>query len=327
MCIRDSREAARKDAFSQALIQLGAGIAGGDLSKGIAKAGDAVSKITGRAADLDRALKLSQLRGGPEREAKQLQREIDITKSQLEAAIWEDRLKDAEKLDPSSFIKEFTPESIQVFMDSGANDYSLLEPIVKEDSLWAKPVLNKFTPESIKIFTDQGGTDYSLLVPIIEGGKVTPKQREVASYAQQVIDANNTMEDLYSTEGFGIGVWQKVTGLGAVPRGWKEENLQVFNQAKKAFINSWLRRTSGAAITEGEMVEADAQFFPQFGEDPETIRKKTRNRLVVEAGLISESDSALGDLQVILNDLMEDTFESDLEKYKKTANALLGNGQ
>ena len=76
----------RRQAMSNALIQLGAGIAGGDVSKGIAAAGQAATAGTQDARDLDMRRRLSEYEAGREdlrREAedKQFDRRMSLEES------------------------------------------------------------------------------------------------------------------------------------------------------------------------------------------------------------------------------------------------------
>lgn len=54
--------------------------------------------------------------------------------------------------------------------------------------------------------------------------------------------------------------------------------FQKFDQAKRDFVNSVLRRESGAAISQSEFDNAEKQYFPQPGDSKERIAEKQRNR-------------------------------------------------
>jgi len=58
-----------------------------------------------------------------------------------------------------------------------------------------------------------------------------------------------------------------------------------FDQAKRDFINATLRRESGAAIAASEFDNAEKQYFPQPGDDPQTIEQKKRNRQIAIKGI------------------------------------------
>ena len=83
--LEKSQEKAGKTMWSQALIQLGAGIAGGNVSEGLKNAGDALMVLQDKHDTLTQTLELAQLRGASEAEAEELQRLITITAAQLGA--------------------------------------------------------------------------------------------------------------------------------------------------------------------------------------------------------------------------------------------------
>ena len=58
-----------------------------------------------------------------------------------------------------------------------------------------------------------------------------------------------------------------------------------YEQAQRDFINATLRRESGAVIGESEFTSARAQYFPQVGDDPQTIAQKRANRNNVRASI------------------------------------------
>jgi hypothetical protein len=61
----------------------------------------------------------------------------------------------------------------------------------------------------------------------------------------------------------------------------QSKEIQSYQQAARNFINSVLRRESGAAISEGEFDSARKQYLPTPGDTPETLAQKAQNRQVV----------------------------------------------
>ena len=53
---------------------------------------------------------------------------------------------------------------------------------------------------------------------------------------------------------------------------------RLYANNKRTFINSTLRRESGANITESEFVSANLQYFPQPGDSPAEVEQKRKNR-------------------------------------------------
>jgi hypothetical protein len=75
----------------------------------------------------------------------------------------------------------------------------------------------------------------------------------------------------------------------------KSSLFQQQEQAERNFINSILRRESGAAISPSEFDNARKQYFPQPGDSPEVLAQKKANRTTSLQGLIIGSGSALSE--------------------------------
>lgn len=89
--IKANQEKSSKDSMSRAYINLGVGIARGDIASGFEKAGQAVADVQDRQSELNQALELAQRGALTEAETSKLTRDIGITKYQL------DTLQDIEK--------------------------------------------------------------------------------------------------------------------------------------------------------------------------------------------------------------------------------------
>ena len=83
-------------------------------------------------------------------------------------------------------------------------------------------------------------------------------------YSQLAIDAARKVEDL---PGVGTGAYALLS----------PESKQAL-QAQRNFINAVLRQESGAAIAPSEFTNAQKQYFPQPGDDKETLKQKSDNR-------------------------------------------------
>jgi len=77
---------------------------------------------------------------------------------------------------------------------------------------------------------------------------------------------------------------------GRLPGG--EQSLQQ-EQAERNFVNSTLRRESGAAIAESEFANAEKQYFPRSGDSPKVVAQKKRNRQIVIDGMKREAGPTL----------------------------------
>lgn len=88
----------------------------------------------------------------------------------------------------------------------------------------------------------------------------------------------------------------RATATGAVDA--KAPGLLMSGQAKKIdqaernFVNSILRRESGAAISSSEFENAEKQYFPRVGDPPDVIKQKAQNRAQAILGLQAASNEA-----------------------------------
>lgn len=72
----------------------------------------------------------------------------------------------------------------------------------------------------------------------------------------------------------------------------QSKEIVQYDQASRNFINSVLRRESGAAISASEFTEARKQYLPVPGDDPATLKQKAQNRAVVRENFTRGAGSA-----------------------------------
>lgn len=82
-------------------------------------------------------------------------------------------------------------------------------------------------------------------------------------------------------------------GAGFVPRGLQSDARQVFDQATRNMINAFLRRESGATISDEEFDNARQQYIPQPGDDEAVLAVKRDNRNAMVASLRTEAGDNL----------------------------------
>lgn len=136
-----------------------------------------------------------------------------------------------------------------------------------------------------------------------KGEKLTDGQRKAATFAERMREGDidylkNREENEYDEEGYlqnartwvGDALGNVNKTLGGAVRG---EGYQRAEQAKKAFINAYLRKESGATISPTEFERYDEEFFPQPGDDPDTIEQKNRARQRVIASMEQEAGNAI----------------------------------
>jgi hypothetical protein len=119
--------------------------------------------------------------------------------------------------------------------------------------------------------------------PFSYGGKMNEAQSKDSGYANRMFRSEQILRDPSIIEAAKSYPQAAIEGLPRfVPEAAKNylhsNEYQKFDQAKRDFVNSVLRRESGAAISESEFRNAEKQYFPQPGDSPERIVEKQRNR-------------------------------------------------
>lgn len=137
---------------------------------------------------------------------------------------------------------------------------------------------------------------------------ITESQANANLYASRAVEANRILADL---EKGGVKDSGRINqalsqapfvggGLAAINNalpgvlGGPSGNQQRYGQAKRDFINAVLRKESGAVISQSEFDNADKQYFPQIGDEPEVIAQKARNREIALQGLAVAAGPAMG---------------------------------
>ena len=150
--------------------------------------------------------------------------------------------------------------------------------------------------------------DFSLLVSSREAEAPSAQQRLTSLYATQAEDAHATLQELHD-RGFTLGTAQRVEEY--LPRGFQSEDYQRYEQAMKIFVNAYLRRTSGAAISKQEMIDGEAMFFPQVGNPEGVLAQKKRTRETVLQGLYAEAgEIAMNEARLEIDPTLQGILES-----------------
>ncbi len=113
--------------------------------------------------------------------------------------------------------------------------------------------------------------------------KLTESEGRNSGFYGRGVESHQILNNLESQ---GTSIWNKTVGsVPFVGNFAKSEDAQKYEQARRNFINSVLRRESGAVISPEEFSNADQQYFPQPGDGPEVIEQKRRNRETTIQGL------------------------------------------
>jgi hypothetical protein len=133
-----------------------------------------------------------------------------------------------------------------------------------------------------------------------------PKQNEFAAagYANRAEQAETAMQgiagkgfDASSGSAEGQRFAQDIPIIGRWARGYTDANLKMQEQAELNFLSAVLRKESGASISESERQTGNLQYFPRYGDDPDTLKQKAQNRAAAIAALRAEGERALPRVQ------------------------------
>lgn len=133
-----------------------------------------------------------------------------------------------------------------------------------------------------------------------KNSKATDTQRLAALFANRAAASNNilgTTKDLKSgADVEGTKYFQKKFASDYFPGGnyINSGDFQKYDQAKRDFVNAVLRKESGAVIGKDEFDNAEKQYFPQPGDNPDVIEQKRANRELAVQGLRVAAGTAIG---------------------------------
>jgi hypothetical protein len=120
-------------------------------------------------------------------------------------------------------------------------------------------------------------------------GKQNEGQSKDSGYANRMFDAEKTLRDPKVIEAGMSSKQTAIEGLPLIPdsmKNWAHSpEYQKYDQAQRNMINAILRRESGAAISQSEFDNAYKQYIPRFGDSPEKLAEKQKNRQAAIAGI------------------------------------------
>lgn len=115
-------------------------------------------------------------------------------------------------------------------------------------------------------------------------------QAQAASFADRM---SRSIEQILSNQSAGTDYTQNI--LGSVPligNSMVSDEYQVFNQARRDFINAQLRRESGAAIADSEIENATEQYMPRPGDGPDVLVQKEKGLMLALSAMVREAGPA-----------------------------------
>lgn len=130
------------------------------------------------------------------------------------------------------------------------------------------------------------------------GGKpLTESQGKASGFAIRAEDADRLIREVGKNGEVQPGLIKRSLeavpligeSLGTIANVTQSPEQRQIEQAQRNFINAVLRQESGAAIAESEFNNARKQYFPQPGDDAETIANKAANRQAAIAGFVTQA--------------------------------------
>jgi hypothetical protein len=119
----------------------------------------------------------------------------------------------------------------------------------------------------------------AMIKGIIPERPASVAQQTVAGYAARIEQASPILKKLEETiQNTNFLNFEAQIRLPSVAQ---SADIQQYMQASRNFINSVLRRESGAVISPTEFAEARQQYLPQPGDTAETLAQKEANRNLV----------------------------------------------
>lgn len=227
--------------------------------------------------------------------------------SKTPAQAYDDYLKaQAEKAKaarPDYQFMDVNGKIVRVDKNSGSfnqlADYSTPKlPAIADEYNWAKDNGFNGTPQEYQAWKANLSKQKGMTVsydPIngfqMTQGDVDPAKMPKLTEAEArnsgfYLRAKQSEDVLNSVVNEGTSLWNKAANAVPVLGNYaKSADAQKYDQAKRDFVNAVLRRESGAVISPSEFDNAEKQYFPQPGDDPQTIEQKRLNRESAIAGM------------------------------------------
>ena len=192
---------------------------------------------------------------------------------------------------PFNREKELAEQKNQAFlqatMDKTAyqNYQNELARLKLEDQQKRTGLLEKKTDADIGLIKKKTNA-----VGVAKPEKITAEMSKVAGFTKRLEQSEKNFKDI-EEKGYEAG--NRLDKLrGFLPGEFRSENALLQEQAERNFINSVLRRESGAAISPTEFSSAEQQYFPRPGDTPSVKEQKKANRQQVYESFKAEASGA-----------------------------------
>ena len=146
--------------------------------------------------------------------------------------------------------------------------------------------------------------------PLQGGRPLTESQGKATTFANRAAEADQILNTVGQGGKVQPGLLKRVgesipfigEGVGTLLNATQSSEQQRVEQAQRNFVNAILRQESGASISPSEFASAQKQYFPQPGEDAETILQKAENRRTAIAGMKVQAGPGMQRMQNLRNE-------------------------
>lgn len=122
--------------------------------------------------------------------------------------------------------------------------------------------------------------------------EMNESQSKAAEFSNRVLSSEPILADTKKAEEAAKLSQKVLSNIPLIGNYVVSSDAKSFNQAQRDFINAVLRRESGAAIAKEEFENASQQYFPQPGDDAETLAQKKKNRETTIRGIVTSAGPA-----------------------------------
>lgn len=181
---------------------------------------------------------------------------------------------------------------------ANAGDLDLVDRLRKSfgqddgETPFAKVNPKDFTPASVAKFEQTRRPSDLRRAAALKKDKITGSQRLAAGFAVRLEQSGRVIDEL------GPKFTDAASRFaGILPRELQSTERLKVEQAERNFVNSVLRRESGAAISASEFENAEQQYFPRPGDSEAVISQKRENRITVQKSFELEAEAAFSALK------------------------------
>lgn len=119
--------------------------------------------------------------------------------------------------------------------------------------------------------------------------KLDDTEARAGGWYERMMDSESTLSNPKISQAGTDPVQNVKASVPLIGNAMVSPEFQQLDQAKRNFINSQLRRESGATITPDEFANANKQYFMQYGDGPEVIAQKAQNRKTAIEGMLTSA--------------------------------------